>query len=471
MQYYLAVDIGASSGRHVVGWSEAGKIHTQEVYRFENQPIEENGTMRWDLAALENHVIEGMKACKEAGFVPQTMGIDTWGVDYVLLDENGKRISDAVCYRDHRNVGMDGKVEEFISFEELYKKAGIQKLSFNTVYQLMAEKVNEPERLQKAARILMMPEYLNYCLTGVAANEYTNATSTSLLDARKCDWDMELIDLLGYPRRLFGKLNMPGTPLGQLLPKVREKVGFDCTVALPATHDTGSAYLAVPAKDENGVYLSSGTWSLLGMESMEPVLSDVARAANFTNEGGYQRRYRFLKNIMGLWMVQSIRRELGKKHSFPELAQMAKEEADFPSVVDVNDQRFMAPKSMLEELKSACAESGQPVPENVGQAMQCVYRSLAKCYTQAISEMAKITGKTFNAVYIVGGGSQDEYLNQFTADESALPVYAGPVEGTVIGNLLVQMLAAGEYESLQEARASVAQSFEVKTFAPNQFTN
>lgn len=466
MAYYLAVDIGASSGRHILGSLEDGRMHLEEIYRFDNTAQMHGDTLCWDVDALWGHIVAGMKACKATGKIPATMGIDTWAVDYVLLDKAGNRLGDAVCYRDHRTEGMDALVEQRMPFDRLYDITGIQKISINTIYQLMALSAQQPELLARSDRLLMMPEYFHWLLTGQQMNEYTNATSTALVNARTKEWDDEILSAMGFPKRLFGPLHMPGEVVGSLRPEVAAEVGFDCTVVLPATHDTGSAFLAVPAKDDDAVYISSGTWSLLGVENSEPILTPQARAANFTNEGGYAYRFRFLKNIMGLWMLQSIRRELGKVHSYPEMAQMAQEAGAFAAEVDVNEQRFMAPESMMDAVRQACRETAQLVPETTGQLLQCVYLSLASCYRRAIQELSSITGKAYTSLNIVGGGSQDAYLNQLTANATGMPVYAGPTEGTVIGNLMVQMLRDGVLEDLAQARGVVRRSFDIKTYHP-----
>ena len=307
METYLAVDIGASSGRHILGWVEEGRLCLEEIYRFENTLVRKNGRLCWDMERLAGEVLRGLERCRELGKIPSTMGIDTWAVDYVLLDAGGQPLGDTVAYRDSRTQGMDKLVEQRVPFQELYRRTGIQKQDFNTIYQLMAVKTQEPGLLEKAQRLLMVPEYLTYRLTGKMENEYTNATTTGLVNARTKTWDGELLDTLGYPRRLFGEPRLPGCCVGGFTPEVMARVGFDCQVLFPATHDTGSAFLAVPAK-ENGVYLSSGTWSLLGTELPEPITTPESLARNFTNEGGYQYRFRYLKNIMGLWMLQSIRR-------------------------------------------------------------------------------------------------------------------------------------------------------------------
>ena len=476
-KYYLAIDIGASSGRHILGHVEDGKIVLEEMYRFDNKQVHRNGHDCWDMNNLWSGILGGLKACKDAGKIPETVGIDTWAVDFVLLDADGGLIGDAVAYRDSRTDGADKIVESVVSPAELYARTGIQKQMFNTVYQLAALRREHPEQLAQAASLLMIPDYFNFLLTGVKKQEYTNATSTNLVNARAKTWDMELIEKLGFPAKLFGELSMPGTVVGELSPEIQTQIGYNATVILPATHDTGSAFLAVPAKDDNAAYLSSGTWSLLGVENSEPVTSEDSRLQNFTNEGGAWYRFRYLKNIMGLWMIQSIRRELngtayvagrvskyadGKQWSFPDLIDAAKGARDFTSTVDVNDDSFLAPESMIDAVKQFCEKSGQAVPETVGEIMQCVYLSLSMCYAEAVKTLMRLTGKTYTSINIVGGGCQDMYLNEMTAVTTGLPVYAGPVEGTAIGNLIVQMISGGEFESLQQARDAVRESFEIR---------
>ena len=472
LTYHLAIDIGASSGRHILGWVEDGRMHLKEVYRFENRLAEKNGHRCWEMDRLWQNVLAGLKACKDAGCTPETVGIDTWAVDFVLLDAAGEILGDTVAYRDSRTEGVRQALEPVLSFAEHYARTGIQYQPFNTAYQLAALQKEHPDQLAAAKTFLMVPDYLNYKLTGVAANEYTNASTTALVGAASRDWDYELIARLGLPRGIFQPICQPGTVLGRLTPEVQAEVGFDCTVVLPATHDTGSAWLAVPARDDRAVYLSSGTWSLLGVENTVPITSAASAAANFTNEGGYGGTYRYLKNIMGLWMIQSVRRELGgqapdsARPSFPELIAAAQEAADFPGVVFTGDDRFLAPRSMIEEVKAACAEAGYPRPETTGQLMQTIYNSLARDYRRAVEELQGLTGRACTSLNIVGGGSQDGHLNQMTANATGLPVYAGPTEGTALGNLMVQFLASGEYPDLQAARDAIKQSFTIKEVFP-----
>lgn len=487
MLYHLAIDVGASSGRHILGHLENGRMVLEEIHRFENRQVRKNGHDCWDMDNLWQGILDGLKACKALGKVPATVGIDTWAVDFVLLDRDGQPVGDAVAYRDARTEGADRLVEEKIGAADLYARTGIQKQLFNTIYQLTALQQEHPEQLEAAHSLLMIPDYFHYRLTGVQKQEYTNATSTGLVNADKKTWDRDLLDTLGLPRRLFGPLSMPGTVVGPLKEEIAAEVGFQTTVVLPATHDTGSAFLAVPAGDERAVYLSSGTWSLLGVENETPITSEASRRQNFTNEGGAWYRYRYLKNIMGLWMIQSIRRELNgveyvagkeraawtldvqpgeKQWTFPELIAAAEAAADFPSVVNANDDAFLAPASMIAAVQAACEATGQPVPRTVGQMMQCVYRSLTLCYKNAIAGLSELTGKTYTAIHIVGGGCQDNYLNRMTATICRLPVWAGPVEGTAIGNLVIQMIHSGEFADLAAARQCIRESFDIKEVLP-----
>lgn len=484
MQYHLAIDIGASQGRHILGHVEDGRMVLEEVYRFENRQVRRRGHDCWNLEALWENILAGMRACYRLGKIPSTLGIDTWAVDFVLLDRDGGLIGDAVAYRDKRTQGMREQLEEDVPFDWLYSRTGIQHQPFNTIYQLAALTQERPEELDRAAHFLMLPEYFNYLLTGVIRNEYTNATSTALVNAKTRTWDEEVLIRMGLPFDLFGPLSMPGTILGGLKESVQARVGYNCQVILPATHDTGSAFLAVPARDDEAVFLSSDTWSLLGVELHKAITTPESQAENFTNEGGAWRRFRFLKNIMGLWMVECIYRELngisyveGERRNrtagtdqnlwtFEALAEAAREAADFPSTVDVNDHSFLAPESMFQAIRDFCEKTGQQPPETVGETMQCIYHSLALCYADAVDCLSRLTGKRFTSINIVGGGSQDAYLNEMTARATGLTVYAGPVEGVAIGNLLVQMMVTGDYSSLWEARNAIGESFDIQEIVP-----
>lgn len=459
-RYYLAVDIGASSGRHMLASMQDGKMQLEEVYRFPNGMDDKNGTLCWDVDRLFTEIKNGLKKCKEIGKIPVSMAIDTWGVDYVLLDQDDRILGDTVGYRDSRTEGMDEKVYEVIPQDELYARTGIQKQIFNTVYQLMAVKESHPEYLEQAESILMIPDYFHFLLTGVKKNEYTNATTGQLVSPKTNDWDYELIEMLGYNPKMFRPVSMPGTVVGEFTEEVQKEVGFNCTVVLPATHDTGSAVLAVPTNDDDAVYISSGTWSLMGIERKEADCSMESMKANFTNEGGYDHRFRYLKNIMGLWMIQSVKKEFTEDLSFAQICERASKET-IPSIVDCNDDCFLAPKSMIKAVQDFCSRTGQQVPETVGEISSVIYNSLAKCYGDTVQEIEEITGKKYSTIYVVGGGSNAGYLNELTAKYTGKKVSAGPSEATAIGNVIVQMLHDGVFKDLPEARTCVRESFDV----------
>ena len=462
-KYYLAIDIGASSGRHMLASVQDGKMQLEEVYRFPNGMDNKDGTLCWDVDRLFTEIKNGLKKCKEVSKIPVSMSIDTWGVDYVLLDKDDNILGDTVGYRDSRTNGMDEKVYEKISLEDLYKRTGIQKQMFNTIYQLMAVKETNPEHMEKAEALLMIPDYFHFLLTGVKKNEYTNATTGQLINPETNDWDYELMEMLGYNTKMFQPVSMPGTVVGNFTEEIQKEVGFDCTVVLPATHDTGSAVLAVPTNDDNAIYISSGTWSLMGIERKEADCSLESMKANFTNEGGYDHRFRFLKNIMGLWMIQFVKKEFTEDLSFAEICARASKET-IPSIVDCNDDCFLAPDSMIEAVQKFCRDTNQQVPESVAEISAVIYNSLAKCYGDTIKEIEEITGNTYDTIYVVGGGSNAGYLNELTAKYTGKKVSAGPGEATAIGNVIVQLLHDGVFKNLSEARACVRESFDIKMY-------
>ncbi len=462
--YYLAVDIGASSGRHILCHLEDGMMVMEEVYRFENGMVKKDGELCWDTDRLFSEILEGMKKCKEIGKIPYSMGIDTWGVDFVILDENDQLVGNTVAYRDHRTDGMDEEVYKVISLEELYARTGIQKEIFNTIYQLMAIKKQHPEQLEKAQTLLHLPDYFHFLLTGNKTCEYTEATTGQLVSAEEKDWDYDLIDMLGYPKRIFQKIIMPGTKIGMLRDSIRKEVGFDLQVVAPATHDTGSAVLAVPANDDDFIYISSGTWSLMGIERKTPDCSKKSCELNFTNEGGYGGRYRYLKNIMGTWLIQSVRHEFDDKYSFAEICDMAQEVEDFPSRIDVNDESFLSPANMTEAVKDYCRKTNQQVPETLGELATVIYASLADSYAQTVKELEEMSGRQFHRIHIMGGGSNADYLNKLTAKATGKEVHAGPTESTAIGNITAQMLRAGEFNSIEDARTCIHESFDISIY-------
>jgi rhamnulokinase len=466
-EYFLAVDIGASSGRHILGHIENGKMIIEEIYRFENGMKNVDGKLLWDTKHLFDEIVNGMKKCKELDKIPKSMAIDTWAVDFCLLDENDNVLGDTYGYRDGRTNTMDDKVYEIIALDKLYERTGIQKQIFNTIYQLMAVKQQTPELLDKAKTFIMLPDYFQFLLTGVKKSEYTNASSTQLVNPETKQWDKELIEMLGYPSGMFLPLSMPGTEVGSLKDDIKEKVGYDCKVVQCASHDTASAVMAMPVTSGEGLYISSGTWSLMGVE-LEKALCDIkSMKANFTNEGGYDYRFRYLKNIMGLWMIQSVRHELNDAYSFAQLCSMAEEAKDFPSRVDVNDDSFLAPENMTEAIKAYCKAKGEKVPESIGELSTVIYQSLADCYGQTVKEIEENTGRNYESIHIIGGGANADYLNQLTANATKKTVFAGPGEATAIGNLAAQMIAGKALKDLSDARKCIYTSFDVKTFKPN----
>ena len=463
MEYYLGIDIGASSGRHILASIEDGRMKLEEIYRFYNGNDSVDGHLVWDVDRLYKEIIAGIKKCKEIGKIPVSIGIDTWAVDYVLLDNEGNVLGPVYGYRDHRTDGVDQEVYKIISQDKLYARTGIQKQIFNTIYQLMAHKIQEPGKLEAATDLLMIPDYFNYKLTGVKKQEYTNASTTQLVDASTNDWDYELIDLLGFPRDIFKTIEKPGSVVGNFTEEVAAEVGFDCKVIMPATHDTGSAVMAVPSVTDDTLYISSGTWSLMGTELKKANCSADAMARNFTNEGGYDYRYRFLKNIMGLWMIQSVRKELAPDMDFGTISDNASRET-IESIVDANDERFLSPANMTAEIQAACRESGQTVPEGINEVAAVIYNSLAQCYAKTVTEIEDVTGVKYDRIHIVGGGANADYLNRITAEATGKEVLAGPTEATAIGNLMSQMITSGRFANLMDARRCVMGSFEIKRY-------
>lgn len=464
MQYYLAVDIGASSGRHILSHLQDGKMVLEEIHRFPNGMKDVGGTKVWDSAGLFEEIKAGMKKCAALGKIPVSMGIDTWAVDFALLDADDKLIGQTVGYRDGRTRGMDGEVYRMIPLEELYQRTGIQKQIFNTIYQLMAVKKQKPAELEAARTMLMIPDYFDFLLTGNKVTEYTNASTTQLLNPETKEWDYELIDRLGYPREIFTPIALPGTQVGELTAEIQKEVGFNCKVVLPATHDTGSAVVAVPSVGEDAaLYISSGTWSLMGTELQKADCSLESMKRNLTNEGGYDYRFRYLKNIMGMWMINSARSELAPDMGFGEICEQASK-AGIASLVDANADRFLAPESMVKEVQAACAETGQQVPEGIAEVAAVIYNSLAKCYADTAAEIEQMTGRHYDSINIVGGGANAVYLNQLTAKACGKTIYTGPTEATAVGNIAVQMIAGGELADLSAARRCIFDSFEIGTY-------
>lgn len=451
--YYLAIDIGASSGRHILGSVENGKLCLEEIYRFDNNIKNENGTLVWNTDNLFREVKAGISKCKEIGKLPKTIAIDTWGVDYVLLDEYNKEILPAVSYRDGRTEEGSKNVNAIISQAELYSRTGIQKQNFNTIYQLYADK--QSGKLQKAKHFLMMPEYFSFKLTGEIRNEYTNATTTNLVNAKSKQWDKYILDKLDLPEGIFCELSLPGTVVGNFTDEVKAEIGFDGTIILCPSHDTASAVAACPVDGES-VYISSGTWSLIGTENTYPVLSEKAFEANFTNEGGIEYRFRFLKNIMGMWLFQNIRRNISKELTYDEMMYSAIS-SKFTEKINPNASEFLAPENMIEAVRNYLGKPDLPLPD----VLSSVYHSLAYSYRKAVEEIESISGKEIKSIHIVGGGSKDKYLNKLTAEYTGKKVYTGLMEATATGNIISQIMYDKKI-SLAEAREIIKATFDIK---------
>lgn len=460
-----AVDIGASSGRVILSEVRDGILSLTEVHRFENTLRCDDvfGHQCWDLDFLEAEMRKGLAVAREQGGLA-SVGVDTWGVDYVLLDENLERIGPAVSYRDHRTDGMMDTVFTSISRAEIYRRTGTQFLQFNTLYQLAATVRQHPEWLARARHFLMIPDYLHFRLCGVLSNEYTNATTTQLFNLHQNDWDADLLEVAGLPRTAMMHPVEAGTIIGEM-PASRNETAIK--VVAPATHDTGSAVAAAPLQTEDEAFISSGTWSLMGIESRTPFAGVEALAANVSNEGGVERRYRILKNIMGFWLIQRVRKELGSPdHS--GLVVEASDCAPWQSLINPQDARFLNPENMTAEIQAFCRETGQSVPESAGALSRCIFDSLALSYRRVKEELEALRGRRVDRIRVVGGGSQNDLVNQLCADACGLPVSAGPVETTALGNVCVQMIALGLLSGLDEARALVRRSFPPTEYLPRE---
>ncbi len=437
MQYYLAIDIGASSGRHIVGWTENGEINTEEVFRFPNGVKEENGHLVWDIAALFSYVKAGIAAAFKRYPQIESLAIDTWGCDYVLM-QGEKEILPCYAYRDHRTEAVIEKAHALFPFEELYERTGIQFQLFNTLYQLYCDHLSM--RLEKVTDFLMIPEYLIYQLTGIKMHEYTNATTTGLVNVKTKEYDQEIISKLGLPEKLFPKLQQPKTVVGKLKEAIAKEVGGQTKVILCATHDTASAVAGI-LMPENVPYISSGTWSLLGVKSPVAITTGESRKANYSNEGGVGY-YRYQKNIMGMWVVNRLKAELCPDKPFREIDEEA-ERSTFYDYLDVNDPTFLSPQSMKEAFDKWFVNEERK-PETVGDYFRCAYTSLAMNYVTAIEELQRNTGRTFKEIVIVGGGAKNKLLNRLTEEASKIKVKALPIEATAIGNIRIQMEAGNE---------------------------
>lgn len=468
----LAIDLGASSGRGIIGKFDGERLTLEENHRFASEPVTIAGSFNWDIMRIFHEIKQAINKCalSEDRDI-KSIGIDTWGVDYGLLDKHGKLLTNPVHYRDTRTVGVQDIAFKTMSKQKMYDITGIQFMDFNTIFQLIVELRDNPELVAAADKLLFIPDLLNYFLTGKMQTEYSIASTAQLLDARSRDWSGEIISAFGLPERLFTNIVAPGSTVGKILPLLREELGCaDATVVNVAAHDTASAVVAVPAKGEDFVYISSGTWSLLGTEIKEPIINEKSAAYNFTNEGGYGRTIRFLKNIMGLWIEQETRRQWireGKKFTFDELSNMALASKPFNSFIDPDAPDFVSPGNMPKRICEFCKRTGQHVPENEGEIIRTIFDSLAMRYRWAVEAIDDMKGKRTPFINIVGGGVKEGPLCQFCADACGRPVFAGPVEATAIGNIVVQAIANKELSGLSDARHVIRNSFEIKEYQPH----
>lgn len=456
MKYVLAIDIGASSGRHMLAHIENDKIILEEIYRFDNYIDDSDGVKTWNVKRLYGEVINGLKKAREVGKIPASVGIDTWGVDYVLMDKNDEVLPPVYAYRDEKNYKLSEEVSEIIPFEKLFKRTGIEFAAFNTVYQLYGDK--KSGKMNNAETFLMIPDYLNFLLTGVKKQEYTNATTTAMVNVKTHRFDEEVIDKLGYKKSLFNELSQPCTIVGEFKKEVQAEVGYNATVILPATHDTASAVLAVPDGGKREAYISSGTWSLLGKES-ERAVTDGLKGMSFSNEGSINFNFRFQTNIMGMWIFQNVKKRLGG--SFIELTEAAAK-SDYTETFDVNKKEFFAPDDMVKAIRDDFIKRGITPPYTAGDICNSIFLSLAVSYNKTICGMEEILGEKIKVLHIIGGGSQNKLLNRYTAKLSKVKVIAGPVEATALGNVSAQLVALNLAENFSETKKMILNSFEIE---------
>ena len=470
----LAIDLGASSGRGIIGEFDGEKITLNEIHRFSNDPVMMPGGFYWDTLRLLFEIKTAiLKASHEGGV--DTMGIDTWGVDYGYLDKSGTLLSNPYHYRDVRTSDIQDYVfNKYASKSDIYNVTGIQSMNFNTIYQIAADLRDRPWIVENAESLLHMPDLLGYMLTGKKFTEYTIASTGALLNAETRDYARDLIAKFTIPEGIFCDIVSPGYNMGGLLPLIEEETGnTGVNVIKVASHDTASAVLSVPATDEDFLYISSGTWSLMGIESKTPVINEISEKFELTNEGGVGGTIRVLKNIMGLWIEQESRRQWtreGTKYSFDDLSRMALESKPFQCFIDPDDQLFATAGNMPKRIREYCKKTGQHVPETVGEIVRCIFESLALRYRSTAEKLEKLTGRTYPTINIVGGGTKEKMLSQFTADASHKTVCAGPVEATTLGNIAMQCIASGEIKDIWEARRIIRASFDIEEYTPNAET-
>lgn len=465
---YLAVDLGGGSGRVIAGYVLNGALQLDEIYRFANNQVMNNGVLCWDNVALFKSIKKGLSLAAKKYDNIESIGIDSWGVDFGLINSSGELVGNTVCYRDERTKGVPDVVFDKIDMNEHYKKVGIQIMSINTLFQLYFMSLNNQEILDSSEHLLFTPDLYGYMLTGVAKNEYCIASTSEMIDATTRDWDWELIDKLSLPRKLFGEIVHPETVLACIKQDIADECGLDVGVKVVSvgSHDTSSAVFALPVMGDNVAFLSSGTWSLLGMVLDDPILTDEARIAGFTNEGGVGCKIRFLQNITGLWILQRLIKEWedeGLESGYDKLFEEALL-STIESVIDVDDDVFTNPKQMEGAIKEYCVRNGIQVPHTQGDIVRLLLISLAQRYKKGIADLERITGKKIDKLYVVGGGSRNEMLNQFTADALNIPLFAGAVEATAIGNILLQLHCSGEYSELNELKQLALQASKLTVY-------
>ena len=468
---FLAFDIGASSGRAILGILENNKVELVEVHRFKNQMTKIHGNYFWNIFNLFDELKTGLKKCKsEYGIQPDSIGIDTWGVDYSLVTSEGQLVGLPFAYRDHRT---DNSMDEFFRIlpkKQTYILSGIQFMQFNSLFQLFSSVKENYSGLKVAESMLFTPDTLNYLFTGIKKNEYTIASTSQLLKPGKAEWEQKLFEAAGIPIQLTEEIIQPGTVLGNLLPEILEETGSDSIPCIAvASHDTAAAIASVPAYGENWAYLSSGTWSLLGIESQVPLVSEKTLEMNFTNEGGVEGTTRFLKNIMGMWLIQECKRiwDQESEMDWQQIVDLSNSAEYFKCMINPDDSSFLNPGNMPKAIQEFCAKTNQPVPETKGEIARCIYDSLVLKYKFTIKQIESVTGKIIEKLHIIGGGAHNAIMNQLTADAIGIPVFAGPTEATAIGNLLLQAKALGKVHSLSEIRKIVRNSFEVAEYTPS----
>lgn len=469
MKKVLAFDFGASSGRAIIGKYESGKVTLEEVHRFSNDPVVVNGVMYWDVLRLFHEIKQGIIKAKNAGGF-DSIGIDTWGVDFGLIDKNGRLLENPVHYRDKRNIGMIEYADTLMPKRKIYEKTGIQFLEFNTLYQLLSLRKNLPELLERTDKILFMPDLFSYFLTGNAVSEYSVATTSQIININSGEWDKDLLKLLELSEEKFAPLVESGSIVGYLKQEICEELGVESVpVVAVCGHDTQSAISAVPKESGDIAFISCGTWSIFGTELEKPVVNDITYEMSVTNEGGFGGAIGFVKNISGLWLIQESRRQWkkeGKDYSFADLEKAALESEKFKSFIDPDDSSFAIPGNMPERVREYCKKTGQHVPETTGEVMRCIYESLAMKYRLVFEKIKRCVDKNYDTINMIGGGTKDTLLCKMTACACNTTVVTGPVEATALGNVCVQLIASGDIKNISHARKIIADGENLKTYEP-----